>query len=179
MIEVQCLNCQKKILRQPSQIPDSGNNFCSRSCSAKSNNQRRKIPIFCVFCGKELPARGRQRRYCNHQCQILWQDNIRVKLWLDGKSNGLTKNGTVSPYVKKYLIRKRGNKCEKCGWAEINPSTGKVPIEANHIDGNWKNNTEKNIELICPNCHSLTTTYRSLNRGNGRSQRNQPTQTSE
>jgi len=171
MIEVQCLNCKKKIFRAPSQIPESGNNFCSHSCSAQSNNRRRRIPIFCVFCGKELLASGKQKKYCNHKCQFLSQNHKRIKSWKDGIISGLTKNGVVTPFVKNYLTSKRGDKCERCGWSEINPSTGKVPIEANHIDGNWQNNTEENIELICPNCHSLTSTYRSLNKGHGRSRR--------
>ena len=37
-----------------------------------------------------------------------------------------------------------------------------------HIDGNSDNNSEENLRLICPNCHSLTSTYRGANRGHGR-----------
>ena len=37
-----------------------------------------------------------------------------------------------------------------------------------HIDGNSKNNKEENLTLLCPNCHSLTKTYKGANRGNGR-----------
>ena len=55
-----------------------------------------------------------------------------------------------------------------CGWAEINLITGTVPLVADHIDGNLRNNKENNLRLICPNCDSLTTTYAGLNRGNGR-----------
>ena len=58
-----------------------------------------------------------------------------------------------------------------CGWAEINIKTGKVPLVADHIDGNWRNNTEENLRLVCPNCDSLSPTYAALNRGNGRKHR--------
>lgn len=37
--------------------------------------------------------------------------------------------------------------------------------------GNYLNNSEDNLDLICPNCHSLTPTYRALNIGNGRKDR--------
>ncbi len=37
----------------------------------------------------------------------------------------------------------------------------------NIIDGNSMNNKEENLDLICPNCHSLTTTYKFLNNGKG------------
>ena len=49
----------------------------------------------------------------------------------------------------------------------------KIPIELEHIDGNSENNNLSNLKLLCPNCHSLTSTYRFLNVGNGRYKRKQ------
>ena len=77
----------------------------------------------------------------------------------------------VSRYVKRYLREKFNNKCCLCGWAEINISTGQIPLVADHIDGNWRNNIDSNLRLICPNCDSLLPTYAGLNLGNGRNQR--------
>jgi hypothetical protein len=76
--------------------------------------------------------------------------------------------GLVSRYVKKFLRRKFENKCCLCGWAEINQKLGYSPLVADHIDGNWTNNTEKNLRLLCPNCDSLTPTYAGSNRGNSK-----------
>ena len=64
-----------------------------------------------------------------------------------------------------------GEECSRCGWKERHPLTGHVPIEVEHIDGNWKNNAPSNLTLLCPNCHSLTPTFRALNRGKGRADR--------
>ena len=58
-------------------------------------------------------------------------------------------------------------KCEKCKWAERNEYTGNIPIELEHIDGNFKNNNIDSLRLLCPNCHSLTSTYKGANK-NGR-----------
>ena len=58
--------------------------------------------------------------------------------------------------------------CEK----EINKYTGNIPLEVEHIDGNYKNNKEENLILLCPNCHSLTSTYKGANLNNGRKSRN-------
>jgi 5-methylcytosine-specific restriction endonuclease McrA len=56
-----------------------------------------------------------------------------------------------------------GAKCQTCGWAKINPSTDKVPVQLHHIDGDDTNNVLENVELLCPNCHSLTPNFMALN----------------
>ncbi len=44
-----------------------------------------------------------------------------------------------------------------------------IPLEVDHIDGDWRNNRVENLRLLCPNCHSVTDTYRG--RGKGRASR--------
>ena len=97
-----------------------------------------------------------------------YQGALFLERWKRGETDGLTSIGTVKSLIKKYLREKFGNKCCICGWSEINPKTGKVPLVADHIDGNWRNNVEDNLRLICPNCDSLSPTYGALNKGNGR-----------
>ncbi|MFD7130351.1 HNH endonuclease [Streptomyces sp. NPDC059894] len=41
-----------------------------------------------------------------------------------------------------------------------------LPLEVDHMDGNWRNNRIENLRLLCPNCHSTTDSYRG--RGKGR-----------
>ncbi|QNP72465.1 HNH endonuclease [Streptomyces roseirectus] len=41
-----------------------------------------------------------------------------------------------------------------------------LPLEVDHVDGDWRNNRVGNLRLLCPNCHSTTDSYRG--RGKGR-----------
>lgn len=94
-----------------------------------------------------------------------------VRKWKSGEFSGVGAFGVTSRSIKRYLISVRGNQCERCEWKEVNPITKKVPLEMDHKDGDHKNASEENLVLLCPNCHSLTPTFRSLNKGRGRANR--------
>ena len=79
----------------------------------------------------------------------------------------------ISNHIRRYLFEKYDNKCALCGWSMVNPFTNTLPLEVEHKDGNYSNNKEDNLILLCPNCHSLTATYKGANKGNGRKDRAQ------
>ena len=120
----------------------------------------------CLQCGKEI---SEIKKYCDNKCQHIYIRQEYIKIWKSGEISGQTgvdwKN--LSSHIRTYLFEKYENKCVICGWGEINPYSGTIPLEIDHIDGDSQNNTEDNLRLICPNCHSLTSTYRGLNKGKG------------
>lgn len=143
--------------------------FCSHHCSAIASNQKRgilKIDRFCKNCNKEIIApMWINRKFCSRICSNTYKSKQKFQKIKMGDTTLYHTN------YKRYLISIYGNKCMKCKWDQINSITKKVPIQLNHIDGNAKNNKLDNLELLCPNCHSLTSTFGALNLGNGREER--------
>ena len=117
----------------------------------------------CLNCENKIPNRN---TYCNNKCQAEYELKQTFKLLEDGKFDELGRMDTIDSISKKYLIHKHGSKCMECEWEEINSWTNKVPIQLNHKDGDPENHSLNNIELLCPNCHSLTEFFGR--RGKGR-----------
>lgn len=148
--------------------------YCSQSCAAHVNNQgqnRHKTgrkKAFCLSCKSLL--KNVQKKYCSLMCQQNFYYEAQLSQWLSGKISGEVgiRTKTISSFIRKYLRLKFKSKCAMCGWHEINPTTSKVPLEIDHINGKADDNREENLRLICPNCHSLSSNFRGLNRGSGR-----------
>ena len=122
----------------------------------------------CLNCGKEL---NKNTKYCSNRCQAEYEYKQWVLRWKEGKETGLRGKYGISQHLKKYLFEKYDYKCAKCGWGKINSYTNTLPLEIEHIDGDFTNNSEENLTLLCPNCHSLTATYKGANKGHGRKER--------
>lgn len=143
--------------------------FCSQSCAATVNNKLfiKRTPAkirFCLNCGKKI----KKGKFCSHKCQHKYRYTEWVKRWKEHKESGIIGSYQISSYLKRYMFEKYNNKCCICGWSKVNKTTGKIPLEIDHIDGDYTNNSEENLRLLCPNCHSLTPTYKGANKGNGR-----------
>lgn len=76
-----------------------------------------------------------------------------------------------SPYkggsngIKKLLIKfsKIENKCSKCGnlgeWQGVS-----LTLHLDHINGDSRDNRLENLRILCPNCHSQTSTFGAKSR---------------
>ena len=75
----------------------------------------------------------------------------------------------LHPKYKSYKLKKRlieeGYKEHRCEICDVNAWNGcELTLELHHIDGNSMNNELKNLQILCPNCHSQTESYRGRNK---------------
>ncbi len=140
--------------------------YCSLVCSHVRYNRRSiQVNVSCSNgCGILISSR---KKYCSGACQQDYQFKLRC-LEIEAGRYRVVSNNRV---IRRYLVAKIGERCTGCGWNKRHEVTGRVPVEVEHIDGNWQNNALSNLTLLCPNCHSLTHTFRGLNKGRGRAHR--------
>jgi len=113
-------------------------------------------------CIKEMPS---SQKFCSKTCAAQNKREHKIYLWLNGYEVLTTRGNTATAHwIRDYLLEKNNYKCSKCGWGEVNSYTGKVPLELEHIDGNFLNNSPDNLIILCPNCHALTSTYKGANK---------------
>lgn len=168
-----CKQCGK-----PISYDKRDNAFCCQSCSAiytntERGNKHRNHNRFCINCGRELTNNKVYNKYCSHTCQHEYQYKQYIGKWKQEEETGTQGKYDVSEHIRRYLFDKYNSSCQLCGWNRVNPKSGKVPLQIHHIDGNCLNNKEENLQLLCPNCHSLTETYGSLNQESSRIYRKQ------
>jgi predicted nucleic acid-binding Zn ribbon protein len=177
-----CIVCGKKLEKQQTK-------FCSHGCAASFNNRARKKKIgestidektrvstsgqekvtrYCEHCGKELL--DRQKRFCSSKCQRDYDYNQYITAWKNGEVSGMRSATLISQHIKRYMLEKTGCACEICGCNWVNPKSGKPIVEIHHIDGDAFNNKEDNLQVLCPNHHAMTETFKNNNE-KGRSKR--------
>jgi len=135
-----------------------------------------KVLIVCETCGVDFYSVGsdRDRKYCSIQCKrakppkwpretncahcgtVFKQDREKTKC-CSKVCAGLLKKQKLfdagvycnSKSAKKELL-KRSTGCLRCGWNVMSEV-----LEVHHVDRNRSNNHISNLEILCPNCHTI------------------------
>lgn len=131
--------------------------YCSRKCanvrswSEETNEKRRKKLL--QWSQSDLNKENLQKAKVRSK-------QVNEQRWREIRSKTDTTNlGRVG--IRKKVLNEQGGKCNCCSldkWLEQD-----MPFELNHIDGNNTNNKRENLEMLCPNCHALTPTWRGRN----------------
>lgn len=94
-----------------------------------------------------------------------WNVGLKFKpVKLKDLSEILIKGSTFQSFkLKKRLFQDhlKEKKCERCGRAEWQGFD--IPLEIHHKNGDNHDNRIENLEILCPNCHALTDSYRGRN----------------
>jgi len=111
----------------------------------------------CLFCKKEFDHNhGSNNKFCTIECFAKYQwEYVSIPKIEQGLGGNL----------KRYLKQKIGDYCVECNQESIWNNKPLV-LQLDHIDGNSDNNNLKNVRLLCPNCHSQTSTFGNAGKGN-------------
>lgn len=137
--------------------------FCSKGCSnsrifSEESNQKRReanikryiengswggiLPTLTEEQRKEI---GNKRR---EHCKKILMDKDFETLSYESR--------------RKRVLMEQQYKCFECGLNQW--KNKKLPLELEHKDGDHKNNSRNNLIALCPNCHSITPTWRGRNK---------------
>lgn len=139
-------------------------------------------PNICPWCQQTLPYESRRNRFCSQSCSISFSNTARARAPTDAPhvstktkcrstlEDDVLAGRASARRVKRYLISQHGQRCmdPACAW---DFECRLVNVELDHVDGDSSNNALDNVRLLCPNCHSLTPTYKNRNAGQGRAYR--------
>src|ERR1035437_374503 len=155
-----CKNCDIKEAIKYSKY--TSGEFCSRECARSFSSKEKRNEINEAVSKKLL---GRRTRVDYSYSDEKWQ-KIKEKRDVYYKERLLNAdyNTLGEDTIKKRVILEQDGKCNRCKLSEWLGE--KLTLEIEHIDGKHSNNDRKNLEALCPNCHSLTSTWRGRNKGN-------------
>jgi len=111
--------------------------YCSALCYHKAMHLRGSVVCNCKHCGKEFRASPSEKRiYCSRACV----NKVRKELW----------NPAFSTVRKSLVSRNEVKECQRCGF-----NSHPAILGVHHKDRNHRNNARDNLEVLCPNCHSI------------------------
>jgi len=167
-----CLCCNKSFERTASRAVYA--KYCSKSCTSKGTSQ--KSQIICHICSSPFEVinhRKNTAKYCSNKCRLIQRRTgfkeerkcIYCKATFSVPKSRKKKycslqcfhkekidKGQVSFSAARASLKKSGliKKCERCGYGDHTHILG-----IHHKDRDRKNNDRSNLEILCPNCHSL------------------------
>jgi len=165
--------------------------FCSRSFSTSKNRKeinekialtlsgkkkvQHKLEDFkhtCQFCSKKYIKKISLRVHLNSCIQGPRGQQVAIERETKRRKEeeelmSLPFEQLKSSLRRERIFKEQSSSCNRC---KLTSWLGeKITLELEHKDGNHFNEARENLELLCPNCHSLTDTWRGRNKNKGKS----------
>jgi len=151
-VKINCLLCGKEHDVEQREINRGNGKFCSISCSTIYSAKLKQEPnVQCAFCGVKFyraPSKIRRSKsglyFCSQEChnKAATLNGGLLQVWPQHY-------GTGNDY-RRIAFAEFPHICNHCGYdVEVRI------LEVHHIDGDRKNNAIHNLEILCPNCHTV------------------------
>ena len=142
--------------------PHEGNygtgRFCSSSCARSYSTAKNREEINSKVSDKLKGHKPSQKSIeKSREHRAIYSKNYLMAMLAADFS-------TLTPYAQRNrVIIEQEFKCSFC---KLDKWFGHpITLEVDHEDGNNKNNARENLRALCPNCHSLTPTWRGKTNG--------------
>ncbi len=127
--------------------------FCSRSCAnSRDWSDDDKLKKSFTLKGKLIRSENFDQKSYGEKIKA-----ARLVKYLQTPFDSLG-----SENRRRRVFEEQAFKCSRCGISEWLGEA--LSLELEHKDGNNQNNHRENLEALCPNCHSLTKTWRGRNK---------------
>jgi hypothetical protein len=134
--------------------------FCSRACAnsrIRTTETKQKISI--SMQRAKLEGRWKPNNFSPEKIKQIVEKRKQSQL---DKLVNTDFSELKFEQLRKRILLEQDYKCNRCNldkWLDE-----PLILELEHIDGNNQNNSRENLECLCPNCHSLTPTWRGRNK---------------
>lgn len=125
----------------------------------------KRTRVICKNCGSEVLG-YKTSIFCCHKCSQEFRHKERYKDFLKHPEKYCKGNYTPKNF-KDFFLQEQNYKCSICGCSNEHNNKPLVFV-LDHIDGDASNNTRENLRLICPNCDSQLSTFKSKNKNSKR-----------
>jgi hypothetical protein len=137
--------------------------FCSSKCarSYATQNKRKSINerVSKTLTGRKMPLTDEQLLTKTSKFKKTWEEKNKKR-----EENLVESNFDELPWglKRKKILLEQNSKCSECGISEV-WNNKPLKFDLDHISGDRNDNSRQNLRCICPNCHSQTPTYKTLN----------------